>query len=105
MSERVPNGGRPFFHELHRERAGSSFEALRNALESLLMDEIMKSFVWPMLAAFVALSLIAVVGWFQFRKQHLHTLRMDLFSELMGARYNLTGDAFSTALNRAGVVP
>jgi hypothetical protein len=68
------------------------------------MPDSLRLFLWPMLANLVPLSIIAVVGWFQFRKQHLHTLRMNLFSELMGNRYNITGDAFSAALNRALVL-
>src|ERR1017187_9493902 len=69
-----------------------------------VMHDFLNSFFWRMLAQLVALSIIAVVGWFQFRKQHLHGLRMGLFSELMGSRYNRTGDLFSTALNRVSVL-
>ncbi|MBV8891178.1 MAG: hypothetical protein JO062_17795 [Bryobacterales bacterium] len=68
------------------------------------MNDFVKSFIWPMFANLVPLCLIAAFGWFQFRKQHLHTLKMGLFSELMGNRYNITGDAFSAALNRALVL-
>jgi hypothetical protein len=68
------------------------------------MNDAMKLFAWPMLANLVPLCFIAVAGWFQFRKQNLHTLRMELFSELMGNRYDITGDAFSAALNRALVL-
>jgi hypothetical protein len=57
-----------------------------------------------MLANLVPLSIVALAGWVQFRKQHLHTLKMGLFSELMGNRYNISGDAFSAALNRTLVL-
>jgi hypothetical protein len=50
------------------------------------MTDFVNCFFWPMLANVVALSIIGFLGWYQFRKQHLHTLRMGLFSELMGQR-------------------
>ena len=68
------------------------------------MTDFVNYFFWPMLANVVALSIIGLAGWHQFRRQHLHTLRMGLFSELMGQRYNVKGDAFTAALNRVLVL-
>lgn len=82
----------------------SVLSALRVDVEFSVMTDFVNYFFWPMVANVVALSIIGVAGWYQFRKQHLHTLRMDLFSELMGQRYNLKSDAFTGALNRVLVL-
>lgn len=68
------------------------------------MPDLLQLLLWPVLVRLIPLGIVGWAGWFQFKKQHLHTLKMSLFSELMGNRYNITGDAFSAALNRALVL-
>ena len=64
----------------------------------------MNDFVVPVLIRFVPMVLATVIGLHFFKKQHLHKMRMDLFEDLMGNRHNLTGDDFTSALNRVFVV-
>lgn len=64
------------------------------------MSDLINNFLWPTLANIVGLGVVAALGWYQFRKQHLHTLRMALFAELMGNRHDILGEHFTTAMNR-----
>jgi len=68
------------------------------------MAAIVNDLIVPILIRFVPMILATAIGLYVFKKQHLHKMRMDLFSDLMGNRHNLTGDAFTTALNRVFVV-
>jgi hypothetical protein len=49
----------------------------------------------------VPMVIVGIWGYRLFKKQSLHTLRLQLFAEMMSHRNWVTGEAFSAALNRA----
>lgn len=65
-----------------------------------MSPELINKFLLPLFASFLSLGAVATIGWFQFKKQHWHTLRMNLFAELMGNRHDVRSEAFTAALNK-----
>lgn len=70
-----------------------------------MLEALVEAFGWSDLVVGIVVALISL-RWStnSLRKQRKYEIKRDVVHDLAGARYDLTGDTFSHALNRAAVV-